>query len=355
MNTMSKLQPGDILLNQGSIDAHAIIFAGWVDKTAKIVVSKPVMETDGYYYYDGIEENIAYKGAVEHTSNQAWVYPYYPAANLDPGGYYAWRFDPVKAARLGYIGGTPGTTTIKPSGEWMPPSPQDGTMLIDNVLHLAATAYPTQKTDPEIQTVHFTLEVNGKWTIICSPTEPSKSGSVYTCDVDLKQFNFLAGNMQALRVSFDVVDKEQNVNLAPNGVHTIFYTPIGNMTGFNQFIGLWKYYGTVMNINANGNATYIGRTYTFCTSDPRPPCDGGDQGLAGLNTAILFSNVNGSIAFGTFIGGTGDRDLKDSKITPVGGSITITLISKDKLQASDGRYFILCADDPNAMECISNT
>lgn len=361
--TMNQLKKGDILLNQGS-DAHVILFVGWIDITKKMVIDHPIRYTDGKYYYDGIEENYGYGYALEHTPNypvdtqpfdfhQPWPFPYDPG--YDPGGYYAWRFDPVKAAKLGYTGsGTSGSTTTKPGGEWMPPSPKDGTMLTDNTLHLAATAYPTKKGDPAIATVHFTLKVNGVWTIVCSLNTPTKSGSVYTCGVDLKQFNLPLGKIQTLQVSFDVIDKQENVNLAPNGVHTIYYIPIGNMAGFSRFVGLWKYYGTGMIITADGKAIYEGRTHVFCSEDPRPPCDGGSLGLDGLNTTILFFNVIDSAAYGTFIAGTGDRDVNNN-IIPVGGSITVTLIAKDHLQTSDGFSYTLCADDPNAIECISNT
>lgn len=352
-STMTKLQPGDILLNQGAIDAHVIIFAGWVDKAAKKLVSQPVMYSDGYYYYDGIEENggydVGYGFAVEHTPDQPWNYPYYPDVKLDPGGYYAWRFDAQKAANLGYA------PSVQPSGEWMPPSPKDGNIITNNTLHLAATAYPTHKGDPAIAIVYFTLKVHDIWSIVCSSNSPSRSGSVYTCDVDLKQFQFPVGQIQQLQVSFDVIDKEENVNLAPNGIHTLTYISRGNMAGFSQFVGTWKFYGTGMIINANGTAIYEGRTHVFCSDDPRPPCDGGDLGLDGLNTSLLFSHVDGNTAFGFITGGTGDRDF-NKNILPVGSAINVTLISKGTLQISDGNGpFLSCVDYPNSVECISNT
>ncbi len=329
--TMNKLQKGDILLNQGS-DAHVILFVGWIDIAKKIVVDHPIRYTDGKYYYDGIEENGGYGYAVEHTPNypvdtqpfdfhQPWPFPYDPG--YDPGGYYAWRFDPVKAATLGYTGsGTPGpgSSIIKPGGEWMPPSPKDGAILTDNTLHLAATAYPTNKGDPGIATVHFTIKVNGAWIIVCSLNTPSKSGSEYTCDVELETVQLNAWKIHPFQVSFDVIDKQENVNLTPNGVHTIYYFPIGNMAGFSQFVGLWKYYGTGMIISSDGKALYEGRTHVFCSEDPRPPCDGGSLGLAGLYTTILYFNVAGSTAQGTFIAGTGDRDINNN-IIPVRRSI----------------------------------
>lgn len=136
---------------------------------------------------------------------------------------------------------------------------------------------------------------------------------------------------------------------APDALNAISPKP-----DFSQFVGLWKYFGTVMTITNDGKAIYIGRTYVFCTNDPQPPCDGGDQGLAGLNTTILFTSVNGNTITGVITAGSGDRD-QNNNIIHVGGNITATLIAKAKLQVSDGRTLVSCVADPNAMECISNT
>ncbi|MFL5624079.1 MAG: PQQ-binding-like beta-propeller repeat protein [Ktedonobacteraceae bacterium] len=237
MSTMNKLQKGDILLNQVSLDAqhdyaHVILFVGWIDIVKKQVVNQPVASPDGKYYYDGIEENGGAGKAIEHSPDhsffsnpfdysQPWPFPYYPGYYSE--GYYAWRFDPVKAVKLGYTGGgTPTTTTIKPSGKWMPPSPQDGAIVTNNALRLAATAFPTQKGDPAIAIVYFMIGVNGSWKIVCPPNKLSKNGNIFTCDVNLKQLGIPYGQIQ---VSFDVYDQAGNVNLAPNGVHTFTYSP----------------------------------------------------------------------------------------------------------------------------------
>ena len=222
LSTMMRLQPGDILLNQVGDHAHVILFVGWIDIVAKKVVSTPTVNKDnGNYYYDGIEEN-GDVGAIEHTPDhslhsnpfdyrQPWPYPYYPGYGSED--YYAWRFDAAKASKLGYA-------TIKPSGDWMPPSPKDGDIVTNANLHLAATAYPIQKGDPAIAMVYFTLRINGTWTVVCSPSKPSKNGHVYTCDINLKKLGLSYGQTQ---VSFNVVDNEGNINLAPQGVHTLMY------------------------------------------------------------------------------------------------------------------------------------
>src|ERR1019366_2986001 len=227
MSTMLKLQKGDVLLNQSG-DPHAILFVGWVQN--KTLVSTPVAAKDGYYYYDAIEENggliknpdNTYSGyAIEHTPSSPWVFPYYPDPQYDPAGYYAWRFDHTKAAKLGYDNTVVPTATIKPGGVWVsPPSPSDGAMVSD-VLHLAAQAYPTHTGDPAISFVHFTVGSQGSWKIACLVTPPP-TGDIFICGVNLPNLGISYGKIQ---VSFDVYDQAGNVNLAPNGVHTLMYVP----------------------------------------------------------------------------------------------------------------------------------
>jgi hypothetical protein len=249
MSTMLKLQKGDILLNQVYIDekhdyAHAILFVGWVDTQHKQLVSKPVIAPDGYYYYDGIEENGGiekhadgtYSGyAIEHSPNypvdtqpfdfhQPWPFPY---IGFDPGGYYAWRFNLAKATKLGYIGQSSNTTpiasppaTTKPGGQWIPPSPKNGDTVSD-VVHFAAQAYPAHQGDPAISLVYFTIDSNGSWMVVCM-VSPPVNGNTFACDVNLKDAGISYGQIQ---VSFDVYDQAGNINLAPNGVHTLTYAP----------------------------------------------------------------------------------------------------------------------------------
>jgi hypothetical protein len=231
MSTMSTLQTGDILLNQGT-DAHVILFVGWIDITAKQVVNHPVLNNDGNYYYDGIEENgSAGKNgigdgagqAIEHTPdhplhsapfdyNQPWPYPYYPGYNSQ--GYYAWRFDAAKAAKLN-LSPAP---AVKPGGLWITPKNGDS---VTDVIHFAAQAYPTHQGDPAIFFVYFTINSNGSWMVACS-VAPPVTGNMFACDVNLKDLGVPYGQIQ---LSFDVYDQAGNVNYAPNGVHTLTYAP----------------------------------------------------------------------------------------------------------------------------------
>ncbi len=227
--------------------------------------------------------------------------------------------------------------TDLPGGEWIS-VPASDTVVTQSTLHLAAKAYPTHKNDPSIQTVKFTLEVNGTWTVICSLDKPS-SGNVYTCDVDLSKFQFSVGQMQKLKVSFDVIDKKANVNLAPNGIHTFFYVKQGDMTGFSQFVGTWSSSpggdivpSRTMVIQSNGKATYTGYVGVSCSTDSRSPCD---STIGGLNTIIVFYRVDGTTAdgptvYGVIVSGTGDRD-SPRNILPIGSNITGTLIDPSDL------------------------
>jgi len=107
---------------------------------------------------------------------------------------------------------------IVPGGLWI--SPLNG-QTINDVIHLGAHAYPTNRGDPPIDHLNFTVGWNGAWRIACT-TYPNHIDDTYKCNVSLKQLGALSGPIQ---VSFDVYDKMGNVNKAPNGEHTIIYAP----------------------------------------------------------------------------------------------------------------------------------
>lgn len=109
---------------------------------------------------------------------------------------------------------------ILPGGVWI--SPADG-QNVGDVLHFAAHAYPTRPGDPLIDHVNFTIGWPGasSWRVACKVSPPA-TGDIYSCDANLKQLGAPYGQIQ---VSFDVYDQAGNVNLAPNGVHTLTYAP----------------------------------------------------------------------------------------------------------------------------------
>ena len=115
----------------------------------------------------------------------------------------------------------PHPTAIKPGGAWISP----GGKTIGDVIPFAAYAYPTHSGDPEIDHVNFTIYWQGgdprKWIIACVARRPIRN-DVFACNVNLRKLGAPAGQ---IRVSFDVYDRQGNVNLAPNGEHTLIYSP----------------------------------------------------------------------------------------------------------------------------------
>lgn len=107
---------------------------------------------------------------------------------------------------------------ILPGGMWADPSPKDG-QTVQDVIHFAAHAYPTNSGDPAIAQVNFTVGSQGAWKVACTAIPP-QSGDLFACDANLKDLGVSYGQIQ---VSFDVYDQAGNVNLAPNGVHTLTY------------------------------------------------------------------------------------------------------------------------------------
>jgi transcriptional regulator with XRE-family HTH domain len=111
---------------------------------------------------------------------------------------------------------------IVPGGSWI--SPMNG-QTISGIVHFAAYAYPTNLGDPAIDHVNFTMWWQGvdprKWVIACALRVQS-SKDIYSCDVNLAKLGAVAG---PIKISFDVYDRKGNSDLAPNGVHTITYSP----------------------------------------------------------------------------------------------------------------------------------
>jgi hypothetical protein len=218
-----ELQPGDILLNTQA-DAHVVLFGGWIDANRNITKTP----TDRY---DALEENGDYKDgygyAVEHTI----PYPYY-------SGYYPEDYVPMRLNSLPNpptpipptpvpptTVSSPSPSTVLPGGIWTDPSPTDG-QVVSDVIHFAAHAYPTNPGDPAIDHVNFTVGSQGSWKVACTASPPA-TGDVFSCDANLKDLGVSYGQIQ---VSFDVYDQAGNVNLAPNGVHTLTYAPSPGVT-----------------------------------------------------------------------------------------------------------------------------
>ncbi len=112
-------------------------------------------------------------------------------------------------------------THIKPGGAWI--SPAGST--VGNIVSFAAYAYPTNKGDPAIDHVNFTLYWQGvdprTWVVACTVYTPIHN-DIFACDVDLRLLGTPSGQ---IFVSFDVYDRQGNVNFSPNGKHTFTYLP----------------------------------------------------------------------------------------------------------------------------------
>ena len=112
-------------------------------------------------------------------------------------------------------------TPIKPGGAWISPN---GTTVGD-VIHFAAYAFPTNIGDPEIDHVSFTAYWQGvdprKWVIACVARKPSGK-DIFACDANIHKLGAHAGQ---IKISFEVYDRQGNVNSATNGEHILIYSP----------------------------------------------------------------------------------------------------------------------------------
>ena len=110
---------------------------------------------------------------------------------------------------------------VKPGGAWIAPTGST----VGDAIHFAAYAYPTYKSDPQIDHVNFTIYWQGvdprTWKVVCKVRVPINK-DVYACDVNLRLLGATPG---PITISFDVYDRQGNVNLAPNGKHHLVYLP----------------------------------------------------------------------------------------------------------------------------------
>ena len=115
----------------------------------------------------------------------------------------------------------PHPTVIKPGGAWISPAGKT----VGDIIPFAAYAYPTHSGDPAIDHVNFTMYWQGvdprKWIIGCVARRPVRN-DMFACNANLRKLGAPAGQ---IIVSFDVYDRQGNVNLAPNGKHTLIYSP----------------------------------------------------------------------------------------------------------------------------------
>lgn len=97
---------------------------------------------------------------------------------------------------------------------------------------------------------------------------------------------------------------------------------------FSRFVGFWYAHGAALTINANGQAHFSARTYTWCGPGVKQPCDSLQGGnLNGYAENIQFSRVSGNVASGTITSGN---------VWPVGSDATLTLLPGNQVLFSGG-------------------
>lgn len=110
---------------------------------------------------------------------------------------------------------------IEPGGAWI--SPVGST--VGNIIQFAAYAYPTHTGEPEIDHVNFTAFWQGVdprvWIIACVARMPIRK-DVFACEANLRLLGAQPGR---IKISFDVYDRQGDVNFAPNGEHMVTYIP----------------------------------------------------------------------------------------------------------------------------------
>lgn len=97
---------------------------------------------------------------------------------------------------------------------------------------------------------------------------------------------------------------------------------------FSRFVGFWYAHGADVVVNADGQAHFGARTYTWCGPGVKQPCDSSQGGiLDGYTENIQFSRVDGNVAYGTVTAGN---------VRPVGSEATLTLLPGNQVRFSAG-------------------
>jgi hypothetical protein len=126
-------------------------------------------------------------------------------------------------------------------------------------------------------------------------------------------------------------------------VHT--FTPAAK-PDFSMFARKWVAHGAVLVFSADGWAFFEERTYNWCGSGVKSPCDSiGANGYirSGYQEKIQFSRVSGSVAYGK---------VTASNFHPVGLAVTVRLQENDTLLYAGTRDIaLLCGPHSPPGEC----
>lgn len=176
------------------------------------------------------QDDQSFSGTDERKADTATNRPRIPPASRRRRKPYLIVFSPILLILILVVVGIgflihntypPHPKAIKPGGVWISPSGNT----IGDVIPFAAYAYPTHPGDPEIDHINFTIYWQGadprKWTIACVARRPIRN-DMFACNANLRSLGVPAGQ---IKISFDVYDRQGNVNLAPNGEHILIYSP----------------------------------------------------------------------------------------------------------------------------------
>lgn len=163
-------------------------------------------------------------------SNPAWIFAckLLPVADLltkFADIYQGWATHTLagNVQFLGYVTGRPHPAV--PGGFWI--APADGSTVVTPTIPFAAEAKPSRAGDPAIAKVEFTVAAPAApgqpptWQVACTAPRPA-TGDVYRCEAAPADLGLVPG---PLTVSFDVYDRGNYHNLAPNGTRTITWSP----------------------------------------------------------------------------------------------------------------------------------
>lgn len=115
---------------------------------------------------------------------------------------------------------------------------------------------------------------------------------------------------------------------------------------FSKFTRSWISHSAILNFSGNGQASFVGRTYTWCGLGVASPCDTIDAGghiQSGYQEQIQFLRVSGDVAYGT---------ITSSNFQPVGTAVTASLQSGDTLlYTGSTRVVLLCGPTASVGKC----
>ncbi len=119
-----------------------------------------------------------------------------------------------------------------------------------------------------------------------------------------------------------------------------------DVPGLQTFVGVWYAHGVGLSIQADGQAHFVARAYTWCAAGVKPPCDSfsGNTIISGLDEHFLFSRVASTTAYGS---------VTVSNVQPVGASATLTLLPDDMAFFSTGQGMgqLLCGPQAAVGAC----